>query len=183
MYPGSSPLPDELTGTYHFVTQMPPTGGEATLYEVTEVPTGAPRILKLYHPHVKLKVEALGRIRALDSAHTVRLIDYDRLSDGRWYEVQERVAGGNLVDYRRRMGNGLTAGKLKDVVAELSAAIAAFHNAGLAHHDIKPENYSSGATPSKSGSRRIRTAGFSRQQDYTRPAATPPSPTRHPKYQ
>ncbi|MCY4369422.1 MAG: protein kinase [bacterium] len=140
MHPGSSPLPDELSGTYHFLTQMPPTGGEAHLYEVTEVATGEPRILKLYHPHVKLKVEALGRIRALDSAHTVRLIDYDRLSDGRWYEVQERVACGNLVDYRRRMGTGLTTGKLKDVVAELSAAIAAFHDAGLAHHDIKPEN-------------------------------------------
>ena len=133
-------LPEELRDEYRFVSQSAQVGAEGTLFDVVEIATGRVRILKLYHGHVRLSREALSRIQAVDAAHVVELIDFGQLVDGRWYEVQERINGGDLVAYRQRMGGSLPPDGLVEVVAELSSAIAAFHGAGLAHHDIKPEN-------------------------------------------
>ena len=140
--PGASSarLPEELRDKYRFVSQSAQVGAEGTLFDVVEIATGRVRILKLYHGHVRLSREALSRIQAVDAAHVVELIDFGQLVDGRWYEVQERIDGGDLVAYRQRMGGSLPPDGLVEVVAELSSAIAAFHGAGLAHHDIKPEN-------------------------------------------
>ena len=85
-----------------------------------------------------LRGEALRRIQSIDAAHVVHLVDHGQLEDGRWYEIQERIKTGNLIAYRS--ATSPTERDLQDVVAELAAAIAAFHRAGLAHHDIKPEN-------------------------------------------
>ena len=135
---GYSPIPDELSRSYRLVRQLAAGGAEAALFEVAEVATGAIRILKLYHQNVSLRGEALLRIQSIDTAHVVHLVDHGRLEDGRWFEVQERIEAGTLVDYRS--STSLTERDLHEVVAELGAAVAAFHRAGLAHHDIKPEN-------------------------------------------
>ena len=135
---GLGPLPDELAGSYRLVRQLASGGGEATLFEVAETNTDEIRVLKIYHRYVVLRGEALLRIQSIDPAHVVHLVDHGQLEDGRWYEVQERINAGNLVDYRSSASPADSG--LADVVAELAAAIAAFHRAGLAHHDIKPEN-------------------------------------------
>ncbi len=114
-------------------------GGEATLFEV-ESRAGARRILKLYHENVRLRPEALRRVRSVDRAHVVELADVGQLVDGRWYEVQEHIAGGNLVELRRSLSAPPTEGALRHILTEISEAIAALHAVGLAHHDIKPEN-------------------------------------------
>lgn len=137
---GSLQLPDELQDRYRFIRQSAHAGAEGTLFDVAEVDTGMARVLKLYHGHVSLRADALRRIQAVDAAHAVELIEFGQLTDGRWYEVQERIGGGDLIGYRDRMEGSLTLDQLHRVVSELSAAIAAFHEAGLAHHDIKPEN-------------------------------------------
>ena len=136
--PGFAPLPDELNESYRLLRQLRAGGGEATLFNVAETDTGETRVLKVYHRHVMLRGEALVRIQSIDPAHVVRLVDHGQLEDGRWYEVLERIDAGNLVDYRASASPA--EGDLDEVVAELAAAIAAFHRAGLAHHDIKPEN-------------------------------------------
>ena len=133
-------MPGELGDRYQVVRQSTQVGAEGTLFDVVEVNTGAARVLKLYHGHVSLRAEALRRIQAVEATHVVELIEFGQLADGRWYEVQERIDGGDLVAYRSRMGGSLAPDQLWDVVSELSNAIAAFHEAGLAHHDIKPEN-------------------------------------------
>ena len=135
--PGSALLPDALAADYCLLRHLSG-GGEAALFEVIEAATGETRVLKLYHRHVTLRGEALRRIQAIDSFHVVRLTDFGQLADGRWYEVQERIAAGNLVDYRSSEHFAIDG--IGDVVAQLAGAISAFHAAGLAHHDIKPEN-------------------------------------------
>ena len=70
----------------------------------------------------------------------VELVDFGQLVDGRWYEVQERIDGGNLVEFRRSLRAAPAEGVLKEILAEIFEAIAALHGVGLAHHDIKPEN-------------------------------------------
>ena len=135
----ASLFPDELAGSYRRVDAMPPIGGEALLFEV-ETSGGDNRVLKVYHPHVRLRVDALRRVQDLDRAHVVELLEFGQLSDGRWFEVQERLAGGNLVEFLRRQGATPSDETVRLIVAQVSEAIAAFHAAGLAHHDIKPEN-------------------------------------------
>lgn len=133
-------LPPELSSRYRFVSQLSQVGAEGTLFSVDEVDSGTRRILKLYHGNVELRPEALERIQRIDHAHVVQLISFGQLADGRWYEVQEHVGGGDLVQYRNQHGGHLVEAQLRDVIAELSSALDGFHGAGLAHHDIKPEN-------------------------------------------
>ena len=135
---GTVQLPDELANEYHVLRQLEQTGGEATLFEVLDTATDEIRVLKLYYRHVRLRQDALCRIQTIDAAHVVRLTAYGQLADGRWYEVQERIAGGNLIDYRS--SQQFSADDIVQVVDQLASAISAFHGADLAHHDIKPEN-------------------------------------------
>ena len=135
---GFASLPPELGERYRLERQLRAEGGEATLFNVTEIGTGETRVLKLYRRFVVLRGEALLRIQSIDPAHVVQLVDHGQLEDGRWYEVLERIETGNLVEYRSTASP--TENDLEEVVSELAAAIAAFHRAGLAHHDIKPEN-------------------------------------------
>ena len=139
-YLGPLSLPDDLARQFHVVRQSPSVSTEATLFEAVEICTGETRMLKLYHRGVTLRQEALRRVQSVDPAHAVELFDFGRLSDGRWYEVQESISGDNLVEFRRRRTSGFKDAEIVAIVAEISEAIAAFHQAGLAHHDIKPEN-------------------------------------------
>ena len=136
---GASLLPGDLAGEYRFVRQLAAVGGEAVLLEV-ESRAGDRRIVKLYHEGVRLRLETLRRVQSVDRAHVVELVDFGQLVDGRWYEVQERIDGGNLVEFRRSLRAAPAEGVLKEILAEISEAIAALHGVGLAHHDIKPEN-------------------------------------------
>ena len=136
----ASLLPRDLADSYRVVRRTAPAGGEATLFEVEPRAGGDRRMLKLYHEDIRLRPEALERVHSIDSAHVVGLVDFGQLGDGRWYEVQEFIEGGNLVEFRRRLGGAPAERVLVHILTQVSDAIAALHVAGLAHHDIKPEN-------------------------------------------
>ena len=100
---GSSLLPEELRASYSVIGQRL-SGGEGILFDVIETRTEEYRILKLYNTDVRLQPEALRRIQTIDRDHVVRLVAFGQIADGRWYEVQERVEGGSLDDYRQTVG-------------------------------------------------------------------------------
>ena len=138
---GSAILPEELADR-HLPTSRPSRASvEGTFFHVTERESGARRLLKLYHPHVALKTDSLERIQSIISPQVARLLDFGRLTDGRWWEVQELIEGGSLAQYARSPDAALTGEYLMEAIAEMSGAIAALHEAGIAHHDIKPENF------------------------------------------
>ena len=98
----------------------------------------------------------LRKIQSIDSAHVVKLHGFGIVPETQqWCEVQEFVEGGDLLSLMRPPGPAGPATQtgrrppipvdpagplFPAVVAELSEAIAAFHRAGLAHHDVKPTN-------------------------------------------
>ena len=134
-------LPSELAEAYVLVNQRSHISSEATLFEVTEGSSGTSRILKVYHSHVDLKSEALQRVRELEYPGVARLVNFGQLSDGRWWEVQELIEGGTLPEYRDRLGGHLEGETLQSAVKELAEALSVIHGAGIAHHDIKPDNF------------------------------------------
>lgn len=135
---GSSPIPRPLVEEFTLV-ELVASGGGATLFSV-ETSSGEPRILKLYNPGTCPRPEALMIVKSVDDSHVVKIFDFGQCTDDRWYEVQEHVRGGNLADFRSELGTDPDEYRLKEILAQISEAIAAIHAEGLAHHDIKPEN-------------------------------------------
>ncbi len=147
---GWSPIPPSLASHYRYLGAIAATGNEAAIYRVLSRKTSRQLLLKLYKKGVHLNPATLRRIqRTIDSSHVVHLHGFGPVEEtGQWCEVQEYVEGGDLLSLIAppagaspgTPGRPVTGKLFVDVVAELSQAIAAFHHAGLAHHDIKPAN-------------------------------------------
>ena len=131
----------ELAGQYRTANHPPHTSAEGTLFKVEDKLSGERRMLKIYHPHVELKPESLTRIQAVASRQVVRVVNWGQLPDGRWWETQEYVEGEGLLGFRDSQPDSvLNHDTLIRVVAELVEGVDALHQAGIAHHDIKPGN-------------------------------------------
>jgi tRNA A-37 threonylcarbamoyl transferase component Bud32 len=79
--------------------------------------------------------DALAR---LDHPGVVGILDVGALADGAPYLVLQHVAGESL---RQVLGAGpLPRGRAAEILRQLGAALGATHAAGVAHHDVKPEN-------------------------------------------
>ena len=147
------PIPGSLQGNYRYLTSLD-SGGEANLYVVEERKSGRELLLKLYNKGIVLNETALRSIKGISeahgsNAHVVTLVAWGVAAETQqWFEVQEYLHAGDLSrlvasnglqhEGRHRLAPG--GDFLKDVIAELQQAIAAFHSAGLSHHDIKPAN-------------------------------------------
>jgi predicted ATPase len=68
------------------------------------------------------------------------LVRFGELSShaGQWFFTMELVRGRSFVDYVR--DGSLDERRLRAVLAQLVSALAAIHDAGLVHRDVKPSN-------------------------------------------
>ena len=130
---GGWALPPGLRSRFVGVRQLPTGGAEADVF-VAGLADGGEAILKLYRYGNSLADRALEVVSGVDHAHVVGILDWGEV-DGRWFELQEYCPLGSLADLS-------DAGSLPllEVVAELSAALAALHGAGVVHQDLKPGN-------------------------------------------
>lgn len=95
---------------------------------------------------LKAVAEARGRglarearaLRAIDHANVVRVLDVIR-APGHEVLVLEYLAGGNLAGLLHRRG-ALPPGMARQLALDLLAGLAAAHERGIAHGDVKPEN-------------------------------------------
>ncbi|MEU4511011.1 protein kinase [Nonomuraea wenchangensis] len=120
-------------------------GGMGTVWRARERDTGEVVAVKLLRdglagdPDLVLRfVQERNVMRALrhPSIVTVRdfVVEGDRLA-----LVMDLVEGGDLRDLLRRRGT-LPAGEAARLLAQVAAALAAAHAAGVAHRDVKPGN-------------------------------------------
>jgi len=140
-----SPPVGQLLGGRYQVRSRIARGGMATVYLATD--TRLDRVVALKIANLEFSDDAefvrrfIGEARSaarLSSPNVVGV--YDQGSDGRLhYIAMEYVAGRTLRQVLNERGR-LSPGEALDIMTGVLSGLAAAHQAGLAHRDVKPEN-------------------------------------------
>ncbi len=122
------------------------TGGTAVVWLAWDLITDRPRALKLLLPvsgpgaeerRERMRAEARA-LASLDHPHVVRVFDQG-VHEGRDYIVMEYAEGGSLADELAREGP-LAPHRALQLMRQVLDALAAAHDAGMVHRDVKPAN-------------------------------------------
>lgn len=120
-------------------------GGMGTVYAVLGGSDGAPRALKVLHAHLLDEPGALDRFKreagllARIRHPAVPLLHDWGTGDGEAWYVSDLVDGDDLRAHLKRRGP-FPAAEAADVGARIADALAAAHEAGVVHRDVKPHN-------------------------------------------
>ena len=129
------------------------TGGMGTVYEAYDRATKTQVAIKLIQARSAEHLDAMRRFlrearstAAITHPAVVRLLHVDVSDDGALYQVLERVHGESLRDVGNRLGRlrPVTVARLGAVLCE---ALAAAHEQGVVHRDVKPGNVMIMPTP------------------------------------
>ncbi|HVV82287.1 MAG TPA: serine/threonine-protein kinase, partial [Kofleriaceae bacterium] len=120
-------------------------GGMGTVYAVRHVEIGKSAALKLVHRDMmggsidaaSVLVEARA-VNAFSHPNVVDIFESGTMPDGRPYLVMERLEGRTLGD--RHAESRMSAVEAIDYLLPLCDALAAAHEAGIVHRDIKLDN-------------------------------------------
>lgn len=126
-------------------------GGMAAIYRAHRVHDGRRVAVKLQLPSTvrdpslgerfEREAEVLWRVRG--SAHVVGLLDVGMLDDGRRYLVMEWVEGEDLeelLDFLRDQDQQLPVARACRIARDVARGLAALHEHGVVHLDLKPSN-------------------------------------------
>lgn len=122
--------------------------GEGGMGRVFATPYPAPRplVIKVLHDSLEADPVSVRRLReearlARRIAHrnVVRVVDDGVTASGSPYVVMERAAGMSLGDLIDRDGP-LPLARVRTIASQILSAVAAIHQAGLVHGDLKSDN-------------------------------------------
>jgi serine/threonine-protein kinase len=146
-HPEAMSLPDEgaeLAG--YTLDKRLAAGGMGAVYQATQRSTGERVAVKVLHPHFASDGDIRRRFRressvlaALDHPGVVRILDMGTDEHGHSYTVMELLRGQTLHELIK-CGGPLPAGRLLPIVQQTCAALAAVHEHGVVHGDLKPGN-------------------------------------------
>jgi serine/threonine-protein kinase len=121
-------------------------GGMAVVYAATHVTNGRRVAIKLMHPELSTNIEVRTRFQRegyvankLQHPGSVAVLDDDISEDGAAYIVMELLEGETLEDRRERTGT-LPVHEVLSLADRLLDVLAAAHDKGIVHRDVKPEN-------------------------------------------
>jgi serine/threonine-protein kinase len=130
-------------------------GGMGTVYSAVHPVIGKKVAIKVLHPHVARQEEAVARfiqearaVNALGHPGIVDIFGFGRFVDGRHYITMEYLEGQQLLAYINEHGP-IPALAVLPLSRQLAESLAAAHDKGVVHRDMKPENVFLGVTPGK----------------------------------
>ncbi|MBT8492184.1 MAG: protein kinase [Deltaproteobacteria bacterium] len=119
-------------------------GGMGAVYQALHPVIGKKAAVKVMNP----SLSAAGGIerfiqeaRAVNQIHHPNIVDvfsFGRLDDGRAYMVMELIEGEVLADALR--AGPLPIADVAAILRQLASAVAAAHDKGVVHRDLKPDN-------------------------------------------
>jgi serine/threonine-protein kinase len=121
-------------------------GGMGTVYAAEHIGLGkqvAVKILSEAHAAdepvaARLLAEA-RHASAIRNEHIVEIFDIGRTAEGRTFVVMELLPGESLAQRLARQG-ALSQAEVLSIGRQLASALAAAHEQGIMHRDVKPEN-------------------------------------------
>ena len=134
-----------LRGKYEILGKLG-AGGMAAVYRARHLAFGEVRAIKVVNNRLADDEDFLRRFRneavvarRLQHPNAVRVDDLDMTEDGRPFIVMEYVEGQNLREVVRHQG-ALSLRRSVRIARQVASALAAAHELGIVHRDIKPDN-------------------------------------------
>ena len=121
-------------------------GGDGVVWRGSDVSTGATYAIKLLRSELARNPAMMARFASERTAllrfrHPHVVLLHDIIVEGeRLALVMDYVDGGDLDDLRRRRGGTVPPAEAVALTAQICAALAAAHAAGIVHEDLKPAN-------------------------------------------
>jgi tetratricopeptide (TPR) repeat protein len=120
-------------------------GAWGSVYRGVDTESGAPVAVKRLHDHLcepsmvaRFEREA-HLLQAIDSPHVVRHVAHGRDSAGKPYLALEWLDGRDVSAWRK--GSRPSLRQVVEVGRQAALGLAALHDAGIVHRDVKPSNF------------------------------------------
>jgi Protein kinase domain len=133
-----------IAGRYRLVAPIG-RGGMGVVFRAEDTELSQTIALKFLSPALQQRPDAVEFLRRevriarqITHPNVVRIFDLDA-ADGEMFISMEFVAGEDLASLVRRVGP-LPAAKVMQIARQLAAGLAAAHDAGILHRDLKPGN-------------------------------------------
>jgi hypothetical protein len=142
---GPDPLLGTTVGSYKIDRQIG-SGGMGQVYAARQPEIGAQVAIKVLAPDAAIDPDLVDRffaearaVNIIRHERIVNVLDLGRLADGRPYIVMEHLPGWPLSQVLSALGP-LPLGSLARLVGEALEGLAAAHQHGVVHRDLKPDN-------------------------------------------
>ncbi|MDY0000600.1 MAG: protein kinase [Polyangia bacterium] len=129
-------------------------GGMGTVYAAVHPIIDKRVAIKVLHPHVARQEEAVARfiqearaVNAIGHPGIVDIFGFGRFVDGRHFITMEYLEGQQLLAFLNETGP-ISPVDMLPVARQLAESLAAAHDKGVVHRDMKPENVFLGVTAS-----------------------------------
>jgi serine/threonine protein kinase/signal transduction histidine kinase/ligand-binding sensor domain-containing protein len=134
----------DYVGHYQLIEKLG-AGGMGVVYKARDLVTGDSVALKLLRAELSEKKRSRRRFlrearlgKSIRHPNIVKILDYGEQA-GRLYLAMEFVAGKTLSRWARKTGD-LTVQKVLEIGSNLLSALAAVHEVGIVHRDVKSDN-------------------------------------------
>lgn len=140
---------DALVGTtldnrFH-IDRLLGEGGMGAVYVGTQTSIGRQVAIKVIRSQVSHDAEAVKRfhregqvISRITHSNVVHVVDFGQTQDGLLYLAMEYVRGRPLTEEIAR--GPMPAGRVLAIISQVCDALAAAHDNGVVHRDLKPDN-------------------------------------------